>query len=115
MRWREGERTMSDIVPQLWIASNEDISGPLPHKVSLRIGRSYRNCPKPKELRRAGDCIESICTRFDPVYGEVLFLDMRPANGRYEPLLGYIPLEQAQAAVDMLGLRLLHVKKSDLK
>lgn len=52
---------------------------------------------------------------FDPVYGEVLFLDMRPANGTYEPLLGYIPLEQAQAAVDMLGLRLLHVKKSDLK
>jgi len=52
---------------------------------------------------------------FDPVYGEVLFLDMQPENGIYEPLLGYIVLEQSQAAVDMLGLRLVHVKKTDLK
>ncbi len=52
---------------------------------------------------------------FPPVYGEVLFLDMRPADGAYEPLLGYIVLEQCQAAVDMPGLRLVHVKKSDLK
>ncbi len=52
---------------------------------------------------------------FEPVAGEVLFLDMEPANGRYEPLLGYIVLEQCQAAVDMLGQRLLHVKKTDLK
>ena len=28
---------------------------------------------------------------------------------------GYIILEQSQAAVDMLGHRLVHVKKSDLK
>lgn len=28
---------------------------------------------------------------------------------------GYIVLEQAQVAVDMLGHRLVHVKKSDLK
>lgn len=33
----------------------------------------------------------------------------------YEPLVGYIVLEQAQAAVDMLGHRLIHVKKTDLK
>jgi len=52
---------------------------------------------------------------FAPVYGEVLFLDMRPADGIYEPLLGYIILEQCQAAVDMLGVRLVHVKKTDLK
>ncbi len=52
---------------------------------------------------------------FDPVYGEVLFLDMRPTDGIYEPLLGYIVLEQCQAAVDMLGVRLVHVKKTDLK
>ena len=47
--------------------------------------------------------------------GEVLFLDMEPEDGVYEPLVGYIVLEQAQAAVDMLGHRLIHVKKSDLK
>ena len=49
---------------------------------------------------------------FHPVYGEVLFLDMQPADGIYEPQLGYIVLEQCQAAVDMLGLRLVHVKKT---
>jgi predicted aspartyl protease len=52
---------------------------------------------------------------FEPVYGEVLFLDMEPEDGVYEPLVGYIVLEQAQAAVDMLGHRLIHIKKSDLK
>lgn len=52
---------------------------------------------------------------FAPVYGEVLFLDMHPKDGTYEPLLGYIVLEQCQAAVDMLGLRLVHAKKTDLK
>jgi predicted aspartyl protease len=52
---------------------------------------------------------------FDPVYNEVLFLDMEPVDGIYEPLLGYIILEQSQAAVDMLGHRLVHVKKADLK
>lgn len=52
---------------------------------------------------------------FDPVYGETLFLDMHPQNGEYEPLVGYIVLEQSQAAVDMLGHRLINVKKTDLK
>ena len=57
---------------------------------------------------------------FVPVYGEVMFLDMEPSKDRYghehyEPLLGYIPLEQSQAAVDMMGHRLLHVRKVDLK
>ena len=32
-----------------------------------------------------------------------------------EPLIGYIPLEQAQAAVDMLGHRLIKVSHVDLK
>ena len=36
-------------------------------------------------------------------------------NGDLRYLLGYIVLEQFQAAVDMLGLRLIHVKKTDLK
>lgn len=52
---------------------------------------------------------------FEPVYSEVLFLDMEPADGVYEPLIGYIILEQSQVAVDMLGHRLVHVKKTDLK
>jgi hypothetical protein len=52
---------------------------------------------------------------FAPIYGEVLFLEMHPADGQYEPRVGYIVLEQAQAAVDMLGHRLVHARKTDLK
>ena len=52
---------------------------------------------------------------FRPIHSEVLFTEMHPENGIYEPLLGYIALEQAQAAVDMLGHRLVHMKRLDLK
>jgi len=52
---------------------------------------------------------------FRPIYNEVLFVDMTPEDGIYEPLLGYIVLEQSQAAVDTLGHRLIHVKRMDLK
>ena len=52
---------------------------------------------------------------FSPVYGEVLFVEMTPHQGSYEPLIGYIPLEQAQAAVDMVGHRLVPIKTVDLK
>ena len=52
---------------------------------------------------------------FDPIYSEVAFIEMEPVDGVYEPLVGYIVLEQSQAAVDMLGHRLVHVKKTDLK
>jgi len=52
---------------------------------------------------------------FRPILAEVLFIDMQPEDGCYEPLIGYIPLEQAQAAVDMLGHRLVKVSRVDLK
>jgi predicted aspartyl protease len=52
---------------------------------------------------------------FEPTYGEVLFVEMQPKDGIYDPLIGYIVLEQSQAAVDMLGHRLIHVKRMDLK
>jgi predicted aspartyl protease len=52
---------------------------------------------------------------FRPVSGEVLFIDMHPDNGAYEPLLGYLVLEALPAAVDMLGHRLVPVKRLDLK
>ena len=53
--------------------------------------------------------------RFRPVLTEVLFIDMQPEGGMYEPLIGYIPLEQAQAAVDLVGHRLIKVSRVDLK
>ena len=49
------------------------------------------------------------------IYSEVLFLDMEPDKGEYEPLAGYIVLEQCGAAVDMIGHRLLPVKYMDMK
>jgi hypothetical protein len=52
---------------------------------------------------------------FRPIYNEVCFVDMKPDDGAYEPLIGYVVLEQCQAAVDMLGHRLIHVKRMDLK
>lgn len=52
---------------------------------------------------------------FPPIFTEIIFIKMEPENGDYEPLIGYIVLEQSQAAVDMLGHRLVHVKRLDLK
>lgn len=44
-----------------------------------------------------------------------MFADVEPEDGKYEPLLGYIPLDRSRAAVDMLGHRLLQAKHFDLK
>ena len=52
---------------------------------------------------------------FRPVLTEALFIEMEAAEGRYEPLIGYIPLEQAQAVVDMAGHRLAKFGHVDLK
>ena len=52
---------------------------------------------------------------FRVVHGDVVFMDMEPEAGRYEPLLGYIPLEQSSAAVDMIGHRLVPVPYLDMK
>ena len=52
---------------------------------------------------------------FRPIYSEVFFLDKQPSDGAYEPLIGYIVLEQCQAAVDMLGHRLIPGKAIDAK
>lgn len=52
---------------------------------------------------------------FDPVFNEVTFVDSAADGAAYEPLLGYILLEQARAAVNIVGHRLLPVKAFDLK
>lgn len=52
---------------------------------------------------------------FRPIFSEVAFLEMHPTDGAYEPLLGYIVLEQAGITVDMLGHRLVRAKHMDLK
>jgi hypothetical protein len=52
---------------------------------------------------------------FRPIFNEVLFVEMNPEDGIYEPLIGYIVLEQSQAGVDTLGHRLVPIKHMDLK
>lgn len=52
---------------------------------------------------------------FRAIHNDVLFVDMESDNDEYEPLLGYIALEQCGAAVDMLGHRLLAVPYMDIK
>ncbi|MCA1631827.1 MAG: retropepsin-like domain-containing protein [Acidobacteria bacterium] len=52
---------------------------------------------------------------FRAIFNEVLFIEMNPEDGIYEPLIGYIIFEQSQASVDMLGHRLVLVKHMDLK
>jgi predicted aspartyl protease len=52
---------------------------------------------------------------FRTIFNEVLFVEMKPEDGIYEPLIGYIVLEQSQAGVDMLGHRLVPIKHMDLK
>ena len=52
---------------------------------------------------------------FRAVHNEVLFIDMQPSRGEYEPLLGYLVLEQCGVNLDMLGQRLVAAKYMDLK
>jgi len=52
---------------------------------------------------------------FPAIYNEVSFVEMNPEDGEYEPLIGYLVLEQSQAGVDMLGHRLITIKHMDLK
>jgi hypothetical protein len=49
------------------------------------------------------------------IFDEVVFLDLQPEDGRYEPLLGYVVHEKSRAAVDMVGHRLVPVKHLDLE
>ena len=89
-RPRLGELTTLDTV-ELETADQSTITGEICGPVLLRFGG------------------------FRPVWTEVLFIDMEPTHGRYEPLIGYIPLEQAQAVVDLAGHRLAKVEHVDLK
>ena len=52
---------------------------------------------------------------FDEIFDEVIFVELHPEDGGYEPLLGYVVLEKSRAAVDMVGHRLVLVKHLDLK
>jgi predicted aspartyl protease len=52
---------------------------------------------------------------FRPIVSEVIFMQMEARDGRYDPLLGYLALEQSSAAVDMVRHRLVAVRYVDAK
>jgi predicted aspartyl protease len=87
-----------------------------------RLGELEEIATVPLETATQGTVEGNICgpvriqiEGFRPIYNEVLFVDMSPKDGEYEPLIGYVILEQSQAAVDVLGHRLTPVKRMDLK
>jgi predicted aspartyl protease len=52
---------------------------------------------------------------FRPIYTEVMFLEMQANDGQYDPLVGYLVLEQSQVAVDLVRHKLLPAGAVDLK
>ena len=52
---------------------------------------------------------------FRRIFNEVAFGHMKPADGDYEPLIGYIVLAQSLVRVDMVGHRLVPIRHMDLK
>jgi len=95
----------------------------LPQAWKERLGEF--KCSEPVELQLANQevvrgeaCwpVEIKIDGFRPVANEVIFVDMGlNGDNSYEPLLGYVILEQAQVAVDMLGHRLVPVRYIDMK
>ena len=127
---------MGRILTQVRLASFTDPSKALSLSALVDTGAAYITLPNAwreslgeveqlaevemadQSLRKACVCgpVRARIGEFRLIMAEVLFLDMHPdEDGEYEPLVGYIALEQAGAAVDMLGHRLVHVKHVDLK
>jgi predicted aspartyl protease len=132
------EARMRRIVTQVKLANFADPSKTLSLSALVDTGAAYITLPNTWrnnlgeleqlaeiEVEMADQSVRKGCVcgplrarigEFRPIMAEVLFLDMQPnEDGEYEPLVGYIALERAGAAVDMLGHRLVHVKRVDLK
>ncbi|MEM6799040.1 MAG: hypothetical protein AAF589_05955 [Planctomycetota bacterium] len=52
---------------------------------------------------------------FEPVFTEVMFMEMAEREGRYEPLIGCIPLETGRLAVDLDSHTLVSLKRARVK
>ena len=95
----------------------------LPRAWKERLGEFKRSEPVKLQLANQdvveGEAcwpVEVEIEGFRPVSNEVIFVDMMPgAAGEPTPLLGYVVLEQAQAAIDMLRRQLVPVPYLDLK
>ena len=99
----------------------------LPASWKARLGHFVRSEPVElqlanQEVIRGEACgpVEIRIHGFRPVWNEAIFTAAKGGaesedGADVEPLLGYVVLEQAQAAVDMLGHRLVPVRYIDMK
>jgi len=128
---------MGRIVATVRIGNTSDLAGSLSCEALVDTGASLMTLPSAwkerlgvfefteeievetatQEVVRAEVCgpVRIQIEGFRPILNEVVFIEMKPSNGSYEPLIGYIVLEQSQAAVDMEGHRLVRAKHFDLK
>ena len=129
---------MGRIVTQIHISNFEDKTKSIDASALIDTGAAYLTLPaiwrdRLGELEKIADIevemadqsvkkaglygpVRLQVSKFRKTFTEVLFLEMEAnEDGYYEPLVGYIPLEQAGIAVDMLGHRLIQVKRADLK
>ena len=129
---------MGRIVTQIHISNFEDKTKSIDASALIDTGAAYLTLPaiwrdRLGELEKIADVevemadqsvkkaglygpVRLQISKFRKTFTEVLFPEMEAnEDGYYEPLVGYIPLEQAGIAVDMLGHRLIQVKRADLK
>jgi predicted aspartyl protease len=130
-------RTMGRIVASVWVGNQNDPSKKIRCDALVDTGASHVVLPTAWR-DRLGDLEELTTLDFEtaigtpirgvvcgpvrvqiegfrPTFTEVAFVEMEPQDGEYEPLIGYLALEQCGIAVDMLGHRLVPVKRLDLK
>ena len=94
------------ILPAAWRGKLGEFQRTEAVELLLASGEAVRGeACAPVEIRVEG---------FRPVFNEVLFVETA-ADEEQEALLGYVILEQAQAAVDLLGHRLVPVRYIDMK
>lgn len=95
------------ILPAAW----KERLGDLLHSESVEVQRANG------DVVRGETCwpVEIKIRGFRAVANEVIFTGAAEEDALQEPLLGYVILGQSQAAVDVLGHRLVPVKYIDLK
>jgi predicted aspartyl protease len=120
---------MGEIYSFVTITSFADPSKTMKFQALIDTGASYLTLPNTwKDQLGKLDLIEAIEVRtatqekvpgevcgpvkiqiegFRPIASEVLFIDMEPDDGNYEPLLGHLALQQAGVAIDLLSHRLM--------
>jgi predicted aspartyl protease len=88
----------------------------LPAAWRPRLGDLETLSTLPAEMATGETVLAEVCgpvrlevEGFRPISTEVMFIEMQPIDGRYEPLLGYIPLEQIPVIVDLKSHRLMSV------